>query len=88
MSNREPTFGETIKAARLALEPPILQEPLAKALGLKQPAISAWESGTAYPEMDKLEELADLLALDLEDLARQIAAERRAKRPVETAAVG
>lgn len=80
MTDRPRTFAETIRAARLALDPPLLQEPLAERLGLKQPAVSAWESGKAYPEMDKLEELAGILGLELGELAGLIAAERRAVR--------
>lgn len=80
------TFGELVRATRKALPEPLTQEGLGERLKVGQPAISAWEAGDTYPEMDKLEDLAQVLELDLGELVRMIAAERRAARPA--AAVG
>lgn len=44
------------------------QERLAMLLGVSRQAISKWESGKAYPEMDKLLMLCDLFGCTLDDL--------------------
>lgn len=44
------------------------QEQLAMLLGVSRQAISKWESGKAYPEMDKLLMLCDMFGVTLDDL--------------------
>lgn len=44
------------------------QERLAMLLGVSRQAISKWESGKAYPEMDKLLMMCDLFGCTLDDL--------------------
>lgn len=44
------------------------QEQLAMLLGVSRQAISKWESGKAYPEMDKLLMVCDLFGCTLDDL--------------------
>ena len=44
------------------------QERLAMLLGVSRQAISKWESGKAYPEMDKLLMICDLFGCTLDDL--------------------
>lgn len=44
------------------------QEQLAMLLGVSRQAISKWESGKAYPEMDKLLMICDLFGCTLDDL--------------------
>lgn len=46
------------------------QEQLAMLLGVSRQAVSKWESGAAYPEMDKLLRLCDIFECPLDDLAR------------------
>lgn len=44
------------------------QEQLAEELGVSRQAISKWESGTAYPEMDKILTLCNKFHLNIDDL--------------------
>ena len=44
------------------------QEQLAEELGVSRQAISKWESGTAYPEMDKIIQLCNRFELYIDDL--------------------
>ena len=44
------------------------QEQLAEELGVTRQAISKWESGVAYPEMEKIIQLCDLFDLNIDDL--------------------
>lgn len=46
------------------------QEQLAMLMGVSRQAISKWESGRAYPEMDKLVRLCDVFECDLNELVR------------------
>ena len=46
----------------------LTQERLAMLLGVSRQAISKWESGKAYPEMDKLLMICDLFGCTLDDL--------------------
>ena len=44
------------------------QEQLADELGVSRQAVSKWESGTAYPEMNKIMALCDKFNLNIDDL--------------------
>lgn len=44
------------------------QEQLAEELGVSRQAISKWESGVAYPEMDKIIQLCNKFELNIDDL--------------------
>jgi transcriptional regulator with XRE-family HTH domain len=44
------------------------QEQLAEELGVSRQAISKWESGAAYPEMDKIIQLCNKFELNIDDL--------------------
>ena len=44
------------------------QEELAEELGVSRQAVSKWESGTTYPEMDKLILMTRLFKCTLDDL--------------------
>lgn len=46
------------------------QEYIASVLGVSRQAVSKWESNTAYPEMEKLIGLCDLLAVSMDELVR------------------
>ena len=62
-------LGEAIRDARLALNPPMTQRDLARAVGVHQPSVSAWELGKTMPSPATVLTLAALLNLDLADLA-------------------
>ena len=47
------------------------QEDLAEKLGVSRQSVSKWESGRAYPEMDKVLELCKLFNLNIDDLLNQ-----------------
>ncbi len=55
------------------------QEQLAMLMGVSRQAISKWESGRAYPEMDKLVRLCGIFDCDLNDLVRGDVTERAAR---------
>lgn len=68
MDNRPVLFEEIIRDARTRHHPPLTQEGLADLLGMRQPSVSAWETGKTRPELPTLKRLADILGLDLGDL--------------------
>ena len=59
-------FKENLRKIRK--ENNLSQEQLADELGVSRQAISKWESGTAYPEMDKIIALCDKFNLNIDDL--------------------
>ena len=44
------------------------QEQFADTLGVSRQAVSKWESGTSYPDMDKIIKMTKILNCTLEDL--------------------
>lgn len=70
-------FRDTVRTARIAAE--LTQLDLATRLGVKQPAVSAWESGKAFPTAVVLLTLAGVLDLDVRTLLEQIVAEQGAE---------
>ncbi len=59
-------FKENLR--RIRKENNLSQEQLADELGVSRQAISKWESGAAYPEMDKIIALCDKFNLNIDDL--------------------
>lgn len=47
------------------------QEQLAEQLGVSRQSVSKWESGLAYPEMDKMIQLCQLFHLNIDELLNQ-----------------
>ena len=47
------------------------QEDLAEKLGVSRQSVSKWESGQAYPEMDKVIQICNLFNLNIDDLLNQ-----------------
>ncbi|AOT70635.1 helix-turn-helix domain-containing protein [Geosporobacter ferrireducens] len=47
------------------------QEQLAGELGVSRQAVSKWESGQGYPEIDKIILLSDIFKVSLDDLLRE-----------------
>lgn len=60
------SFYENLRAARKSKN--ISQEELAERLGVSRQAVSRWEQGDAYPEVEKLIKLADVLQQSLDEL--------------------
>lgn len=58
------------------------QEQLAMLMGVSRQAISKWESGRAYPEMDKLVRLCDIFECDLNALVRGDLRDAEARRSI------
>ena len=59
-------FKDNLKKIRK--EHNLSQEQLAEELGVSRQAISKWESGAAYPEMDKILSLCEKFHLNIDDL--------------------
>ena len=47
------------------------QEDLAEKLGVSRQSVSKWESGSAYPEMDKVLQLCKMFDLNIDELLNQ-----------------
>lgn len=62
------TFGD--KLSKLRRESNVTQEQLAGYLGVSRQSISKWESGSAYPETDKLIKISELFNCSLDYLLR------------------
>lgn len=61
-------FNEKLQMLRK--EKGISQEALAEMLGVSRQAISKWESGTAFPETDKMITLCEIFGVTLDSLIR------------------
>jgi transcriptional regulator with XRE-family HTH domain len=61
-------FSEKLQVLRK--EKGLSQEKLAEILSVSRQAVSKWESGQTYPEIDKLIVLSDLFKITLDDLVR------------------
>lgn len=64
------TMGFSDNLCHLRSERNMTQEQLAMLMGVSRQAISKWESGRAYPEMDKLVRLCGIFECDLNELVR------------------
>ena len=77
-------FKENLRKIRK--ENNLSQEQLADELGVSRQAISKWESGTAYPEMDKIIALCDKFNLNIDDLLhkdiKEIKGEEESKKKI------
>lgn len=58
------------KLQKLRKENGMSQESLAEALGVSRQAVSKWESGQSYPEMDKMIALSDLFRVSMDYLVK------------------
>lgn len=58
------------KLQKLRKEKGLSQERLAEMLDVSRQAVSKWESGQTYPEIDKLIKLSDLFNVTLDELVR------------------
>lgn len=62
-------FSDNLKKIRK--ENNLSQEQLAEMLGVSRQAVSKWESNLAYPEMDKMIQIAKKFNLNIDDLINQ-----------------
>lgn len=62
------SFSE--KLQKLRKDKGLSQEQLAELLNVSRQAVSKWESGQTYPEIDKLIKLSDLFNVTLDELVR------------------
>lgn len=62
-------FKENLKKIRK--ENNLSQEQIAERLGVSRQSVSKWESGQAYPEMDKMLQLCEMFNLNIDDLLNQ-----------------
>lgn len=63
------TFGEKLTNLRRAQN--YTQEQFANLLGVSRQAVSRWESGTAYPETDKLIKIAEMFDCSVDYLLKE-----------------
>ena len=75
------TFGNKLSALRK--ENNYTQEQLAELLGVSRQSISKWESGTAYPETEKLIRISTLFDCSLDYLLRDVPRTPAAPRSCE-----
>lgn len=61
------------------------QEQLAEKLGVSRQAVSKWESSQAYPEMDKVLQIAQMFHLNIDDLLNQDIGEVNSEKQSKTA---
>jgi transcriptional regulator with XRE-family HTH domain len=63
-------FAENLQALRKSRG--MSQENLAELIGVSRQAVSKWESGQSYPEMDKLILLSDLFGVSIDSMVKGI----------------
>ena len=56
---------------RIRKENNLSQEQLADKLGVSRQSVSKWESGLAYPEMDKVLQICKMFGLNVDELLNQ-----------------
>ena len=64
------SFGQNLQFLR-KMGNKMTQEELAEKLGVSRQTVSKWESGTVYPEMDKIVELCNLFSCTMDELVRE-----------------
>ena len=71
-------FGENLQ--KLRKEKNISQEQLAEKLGVTRQSVSKWESGTSYPEMDKIVTLCKIFNCDIDTIINKDVMEEKKKK--------
>lgn len=71
-------FGENLQ--KLRKEKGISQEQLAEQLGVTRQSVSKWESGSSYPEMDKLVTICQIFSCDLDSLINKDIVQEKSKQ--------
>lgn len=80
------SIGENIK--RMRNHKGVTQERLAESLGVTPQAISRWESGTGYPAIEYLPDLAGFFGISVDELLGVKLSEREARREEIYATIG
>ncbi|MBR4830509.1 MAG: helix-turn-helix domain-containing protein [Bacilli bacterium] len=79
-------FSENLKKIRK--EQNLSQEELADKLGVSRQAISKWESGQAYPEMDKIITICNMFNVNIDDLLhndiKEVKGEEESKKKINS----
>ena len=75
-------LAENLKKIRK--ENNLSQEQLAEKLSVSRQSVSKWESGQAYPEMDKVLQLCKLFNISVDDLLNQDVSELNNNKAVKT----
>jgi transcriptional regulator with XRE-family HTH domain len=73
MNEHRQRIADAIRNGRAAKG--LRQEDLGALVGVRQPAVAAWEKGTAMPAVDKMFKLAKVLELDVDALLNPESAE-------------
>ena len=72
------TFPEYLRTLRSTAK--LTQDDVATACGVKQPAVSAWERGEAYPSPGALLDLEPIYKVDVGELLRRMVADQDARK--------
>ena len=75
-------FSDNLKQIRK--EHNLSQEQIAEQLGVSRQSVSKWESGQAYPEMDKMIQLCQMFNLNIDDLLNQDIKEVNSNKQVKS----
>ena len=74
-------FSDNLKKIRK--DNNLSQEQLAEELGVSRQAISKWESGSSYPEMDKIIQMCNKFNLNIDDLLNKDITEIKGEEKVK-----
>lgn len=66
----EYSFAENLKRKRKELG--LSQDELAKRIGVSRPTVTAWETSTRYPTIDKLYDIAKCLETSVNTLVSEV----------------
>ena len=71
MSERRKNMNLSDNLNKIRKEHNLSQEDLAESLGISRQSVSKWESGQAYPEMDKVLQICKMFDVSIDDLLNQ-----------------
>lgn len=71
MSERRKNMNLSDNLKKIRKEHNLSQEDLAESLGVSRQSVSKWESGQAYPEMDKVLQICKMFDVSIDDLLNQ-----------------
>ena len=71
MSERRKNMNLSDNLKKIRKEQNLSQEDLAESLGVSRQSVSKWESGQAYPEMDKVLQICKMFDVSIDDLLNQ-----------------
>lgn len=59
------------------------QENLAEVIGVSRQAVSKWESGQSYPEMDKMIALSEFFGVSMDHMVKEVSGNQEAVLPLD-----